>query len=302
MTRQTMHAVTIALILLVMGCGPAKVLPLVEVGPNETAFVIPLEGDGKGQEKFESIEYLTAKKVVSKRIEIPVRERDTGHGTYEYIPMVRVVKIDRTLVTREWSDHKAAIAVESQESINFHVGINLTALIAEEDAPTYLYYHTVKPLSEVVDQNVRGFVQGELAKAFGILSLEECKHKKGEVFAAVEKRTVEHFKQYGVTIQNVGSAGGLSYDDPKIQEAINATANAEMSIEIARKEKSAQDQRNEQKVAAAVAERRAAEEFAKAQDAQVFESDWKSSACAPRQCWRRPRSGAARCRATCSPR
>lgn len=89
---------------LVVGCGPARVMPLDNVGPNETAFVIPLEGNGTEQEKFESIKYLEGRKVASKRIEIPVRQRDTGYGwwNYEYVPMVRVVKVDRSLVTREW--------------------------------------------------------------------------------------------------------------------------------------------------------------------------------------------------------
>lgn len=309
-----------------LGCvGPAKVLPIENVGPNETAFVIPLEGTSEEQAKFESVEYLKSKKVVSKRIEVPVRQRDTGRGwwDYEWIPLIRVVRVNRSLVTREWSQTSArvpsvgqhvhvewtdgklygamvkalegtsyevvwddgtgaakvsadkvrseamAIAVESRESINFHVGVNLTALIMEEDAPTYLYYHTTTSLSEVVDQNVRGFLQGELSKAFGALSLEECKAQKGKVFAAVELLTKDHFKAYGITIQNVGSAGGLSYDDHRIQDAINETANADMQIEVARKTKIAQDQKNEQKVAAAKAERLAAEEFAKAKESQV---------------------------------
>lgn len=123
-----------------------------------------------------------------------------------------------------------------------------------------------------MDKNVRGFIQGELSKGFGSLSLEECKLKKGDVFAVVERATKEHFKSYGVTVQNVGNAQGLSFDDPKIQDAINATANAEMMIDVARKEKLAQDQRNEAKIAAATADRRAAEEFSKAQDAQVVKS------------------------------
>jgi len=270
----------VVVLLSLLGCGPPKVLPIEDVGPNETAFVIPLEGTSGEQEKFESIKYLESKKVVTKRIEIPVRERSTGRWWYEYqwIPLLRVVKVDRALITREWTktDAKGAanaasatsISVESRESINFHVGVNLTAFITEEDAPTYLYYHTTKKLSDVVDENVRGFLQGELSREFGMLTLEECKVQKGRVFVDVEKRTKEHFKAYGVTVQNVGNASGLTFDG-KIQEAIDATANAEMAIEIARKERVANDQRNEQRVAAAKAERLAAEEFAKAQDAQV---------------------------------
>ncbi len=72
-----------------------------------------------------------------------------------------------------------------------------------------------------------------------------------------------------ITISNVGSAGGFDYDDDRIQQAINDTANAEMSIEVARKDKEAQDERNKQIVAKAKAEADAAAEFAKAKEAQV---------------------------------
>lgn len=259
--------------LFMIGCGPARVLPLEMVGPNETAFVIPLEGDTVAQEKFESVEFLNKHKVVTKRIEIPVRERSIGRlwSDYEWIPTVRVVKVDRSLVTREWSPDvkgSTALSVESVDSIGFHVGVNLTAFIVEEDAAKYLYFHNVKPLAEVVDQNVRGFLQDKLASAFGVLKLEECKAQKSDIFTAAEKATIEHFKNYGITISNIGNAGGLYYDDRRIQAAINDTANAEMSIQVAMKEKLAQDERNKQIVATAIAQADAAREFAKAKDAQ----------------------------------
>lgn len=278
--------ITIALV----GCGPAKVLPLENINPNETAFVIPIESNGKDQEKFESIEFLTQHKVVAKRIEIPVRERSTGRmwWDYEWIPTVRVIKVDRSLVTREWVHSKAegknqpmaeAIPVESLDSIGFRVGINITAFITEENAATYLYYHTSKPLSEVIDQNVRGYVQDRLAQKFGALKLEECKAKKGAIFEEVSKETIANFAKYGITIATVGNAGGLEFEDAKIQDSIDATARAEMSIEIARKSKLAQDQQNELEaskadnenkilIARAVAQRQASEEFDKARAAQ----------------------------------
>lgn len=283
--------------LALVGCGPAKVLPLENINSNETAFVIPIEGSQE-QEKFESIDFLTKHKVVSKRIEIPVRERSTGRmwWDYEWIPTVRVIKVDRSLVTREWihsskstqpaenKDGKTipmaqAIPVESKDSIGFKVGINITAFITEENAPTYLYYHTSKQLSEVIDQNVRGYVQDRLAQKFGALTLEECKSSKGKIFEEVSKETIDNFSKYGITIATVGNAGGLEFEDPKIQESIDATARAEMAIEIARKSKLAQDQQNELEaskaanenkmlIERAIAQRSASEEFAKAKDSQ----------------------------------
>jgi hypothetical protein len=266
--------------------GPAEIPPIVNVGPNETAFVIPLEGDSATQEKFESVKYLQAKKVQAKRITLPIKKRDTGRwpGEFEWLATVRVVKVDRSLVTREWSQpsvkgkppanmQNTAIAVESKESIGFHVGINITALIQEEDAATYLYWHNVKTLQEVTDSNIRGFIQGVLSREFGALSLEQAKEQKNRVFALAEKEAKEHFKMYGITILNLGNAGGLEFDDLEIQNAINNTQTSEMKVKVAIQDKLAQDERNKRDVATAIAARQAAEEFAKAKEAQMTKVD-----------------------------
>ncbi len=262
--------------------GPAQIPPIEVIKPNETAFVIPLEGDTASQEQFESVKYLEAKKVQAKRITLPITKRETGRwlGEFEWLPTVRVIKVDRSLVTREWSEpstkgkppanmQKAAIAVESKESIGFHVGINVTVLIQEDDAATYLYWHNVKTLEEVTDTNIRGFIQGVLSREFGALSLEQAKDQKNRVFGVAEKEAKEHFKQYGITILNLGNAGGLEFDDVEIQNAINNTQTSEMKVKVATQEKLAQDERNKRDVATAIATRQAAEEFAKAREAQT---------------------------------
>ncbi len=279
----------IALLLLIgfgtlsAACGPARVLPIDTVGPNETAFVIPMEGDSTNQAKFESIDFLKEHKVMSKRIEMPVRERSTGRmwWDYEWLPTVRVIKVDRSLVTREWTsdgdagtgtgkDNKnEALSVASLDGVNFHLGVNLTASILEEDAATYLYYHGQKPLSEVVDSNVRGFLQGFSADEFGRLSLEECKRQKADLFAKANTAAIDKFKKVGITLSYVGSAEGFQYDDPLIQQKINETQTAEMAVEVARKKNAEQTQLNLAVVSKAVADRQAAEEFAKAADAQT---------------------------------
>ncbi len=255
-------------------CGPAYIEPIDTAGPNETVFVIPLEGDSKAQKQVQSVEYLKQKMVQSKRITIPIRQRNTGRlpGDFEYLPTVRVVKVDRSLQTRQWAGVKGASAgihVESLESINFHVGFNVTALIQEEDAATYLYWHAGKQLGEIMDSNIRGFIQDIAAREFGNRKLEDCKAQKNAVFTLVEKEAKEHFKKYGITIVSLGNAGGLDFDDGAIQQAINNTQKAQMDVQVAVQQKLAQDERNKLVVAKALADRQAAEEFAKAKEAQM---------------------------------
>ena len=124
------------------GCGPYPTEQAVEVKNNETAFVVPLEGDSKSkQAQFMSIEYLEKAKVATKRIIIPLRKRSLGRAwfDYEWIPLARVIVVDRSPVTREWLD-KEGIKVESLDSVGFTVGVNCTGMIREEDAAKFLYY------------------------------------------------------------------------------------------------------------------------------------------------------------------
>lgn len=279
-TTTVLGLLVVAGVLLNTGCmGPAKVLPLETVGPNETAFVIPMEGDSSNQAKFESIDFLKAHKVLAKRVEIPVRERDTGRGwwNYEYIPTVRVIKVDRSLVTREWtkgantgtSNKDEALSVASLDGINFHIGVNLTASILEEDAPTYLYWHGQKTLAEVVDSNIRGYLQGIVSNEFGRIKLEAGKTQKADIFNKANTETIKKFKEVGITISYVGSAQGFMFDDTAIQNKINETQTAEMAVEVARKRVAEQIELNRVIVSKAVADRQAAEEFAKAAEAQA---------------------------------
>ena len=267
------------------GCmAPPLVEKIEEIETNETAFLVPLEGATKeNQAQFMSLQYLEEAKVAAKRVVIPVRYRKTGRGWWmkEIIPTLRVIKVDRTPVTREWTKETAsgtssrdeAIAVESKDSIGFSVGVNLTAFVSESDASVFLYHFAGKPLEQVVDENVRGFVQTSLGANFGSRTLEDCKNEKAEIFKEIYPTAANHFKELGITINNLGHAEGLIYDDKEIQDAINRAFVAEMDIKVAQQEKLAQDPRNELMIAKATAEREAAEEFAKAQEALVAKTE-----------------------------
>ena len=92
---------------LLVSCGPYKKELSEEVENHETAFVIPIEyGTSEDQAKLMSEEYLEKNKVAAKRIILDQRKRKTGRFwwwfDYEWIPTARVVKVDRTPVTRDW--------------------------------------------------------------------------------------------------------------------------------------------------------------------------------------------------------
>jgi len=260
------------------GCGAYKAELVKEIETNETAFLVPMEGASKtDQGRFMSIDFLEEAKVATKRVTLPQRRLKTGRAwfSYKWIPTVRVVKVDRTPVTREWtqdevsgtSNKNEAIHVESKESIGFAIGVNVTTFVKEDDAATFLYWYAGKPLSEVVDENVRGFVTSILSKEFGSRDLVDGRGEKATIFDTVFITTKEHFALTGITIDNLGYAEGLIYEDVEIQTGINERFLAELNVQTSAQKKLGQDELNAMTVAMATAEREAAEQFARAEKA-----------------------------------
>ncbi len=265
------HALPLVFIVAALSAcmGKPDLEELVEIKSNETAFLIKLEGDTKtGQVKFMSEEFLEQNKVATKRISIPHRKRSTGNSTndYEWIPTAKLVTVDRTPVSREWTSNdktgtsakNEGIKVESVESIDFSIGVVMTASIPEDKAAKFLYNYAGKALKDVSDQDIRTYVQAGLSREFGTRTLSDGQHQKKEIFDKVLNDTKLHFAELGVVINNLGYAEGMTYSDPAIQKAINETYAAQQSVEKAKA-----------RVQEATQMRLAAEEFAKARDAQI---------------------------------
>src|SRR5438876_10078203 len=99
----------LVLILTVVSIRPYDVPEFVEVDSSESAFLIPLEGDTANQAAFHSVEFLKEKKVAAKRVQITHRWNQTGFmpRSGQWIGTVRLIKVDRRPVTREWTkSHK----------------------------------------------------------------------------------------------------------------------------------------------------------------------------------------------------
>src|SRR3954470_2734030 len=107
-----------------------------EIDTAETGFLIPLEGDSAGQAKFASEKYLDERKVAAKRVQIVHRWNQTGRLPNDggWIPTVRLIKVKRSPVTREWTAEASrgtaskdqAIWTESQDSVGFSMGFTCT--------------------------------------------------------------------------------------------------------------------------------------------------------------------------------
>ena len=276
-TKFIMVVLTMALISTI-GCAPPKLEKLVEIAPNQTAFLVPLEAGKDAQGTFFSEEYLIENKVAAKRISLTQRKVKTGRMWWEkqWIATSKVIVVDRTPITRELTSKKSsgtstsdqAIYVESKNSIGFGVGVVITAMVEEENAAKFLNKYSGASLEYIMDNNIRGSVAANLSRGFASYDLDEGRKNKNSIFAETYKIVKTEYAKMGITISNMGLSEGLLYVDPDIQVAINDTFKSAMKATVEANNNLAQEKINERNVGIAKAAKDAAIEFAKAAEAQ----------------------------------
>ena len=233
---------------------PYDVPEFVEVDSSESAFLIPLEGDTANQAAFHSVKFLEEKKIATKRVQITHRWQQMGYlpRSGKYVATVRLVKVDRRPITREWtkspktgtSPKDEAIAVESKESVNFSMGLSCTAHIPEESAAVFLYSYPSKSLSEMLDMEVRARIHQIIAEEAGTYNVFDLPAKKNEIMKAVRDDVVPFFKKKGIEITTLAMLGGLTFDNAEIQRAIDDAAKASHLKVAAEAKRSAQEVEN----------------------------------------------------------
>lgn len=213
----------------------------VTIEPHQTAFLIPLIGDTTNQASFESEEMLREAKVAAKEIQIPHRWVQTGrfHWRGEYRDTMALIVVDRSPVTREWSSTDGvgtsainqAIYAESSESIGFSAGMNCSAQIySEDDAAKFLYCYNNKPLSEIMDTEIRARVESKFVEECASRTLNDILVEKEEIMKTVREDVETYFADRGITITVLGMKDGLEYDDATIQKSINDKFSSEMKL------------------------------------------------------------------------
>lgn len=211
----------------IVGCKPYDKPAFIEVSQNETAFVIPMEGETGKQDAFASAEILEQKKVATKRIQIPHRWISEGRTWWNgrYIDTISVIKVNRTPVTKTWSpDNNATkqLEAESRDSIGVKSGFTLTAFIPEEKTHLFLYRYKDKGLEEILETQVFNSIQAIYTELCTKYDLFDLRSKKQEITDEIRKRVIPFYKEWGIEIaEDMGIVGGLVYDNPEIQQAID---------------------------------------------------------------------------------
>jgi hypothetical protein len=220
------------------------------ITPNQSAFYIPDVGANKdSQGRFDSAEYYSANKVAAKRFTVPhAKFSGSGMFTDYYVPAGRLIIVDRSPYSREWtashdrgsSAKNESFLCQSKEGLNVTTEVGIAASVTEENAAKFLYNFGVKDpagersdpkvifqsvfygrsLAEVMDGVVRGKVGSLVCREIGARSFDDVNSDVNKILTEVEKGTGEFLATRGITLNYIGWAGTFSFDKD-IQQAIN---------------------------------------------------------------------------------
>lgn len=210
----------------------------VEVGPNETAFVIPMFTDEnvKTEDQVhlnENVEFYKKNMVSSKLIQIPHKWIKTGRTARSgyYKGTVRVITVDLTPRSGNWlQNDKNAIKVETAASQGITIPMSYTVRIKPEDAALYLSYYKAVDFQSVIDTQINRFFAQEAGKAFHKVEYKDVAKQRDVILASAVDKTRDHFAQQGITIDQLAIVDGLIYDDASLQTNIDEQAKMQAQI------------------------------------------------------------------------
>lgn len=222
------------------GCKPYDKPEFVTIEASQTAFLIPLTGDTGEQGAFDSEELLAQHKVATKEIQIPHKWVQTGKmaSTGEWRPAAKLIVVERKPVSRSWESGNTpaesgnAIWGGTNDGVGIYVGMSCSAQINEADATKFLYRFNNTPLEQIIDNEIKTMVRDTFNAECRKYSSTELNANKNNIVEATKQKVAEHFAEYGITITVLGTNEDFSYENPKIQEAIDDKYVSEQNVII----------------------------------------------------------------------
>ena len=260
MKRSMWTLAAMAALVISTGCmKPYHEPVLAEISNSQEGFLIELEGENE-QAGTSAEEYFKARLIQQKRVKIPYRFKQTWRlpNWGKWIPAARLVVVDRAPENRLWvadankgtSNKDEGIWLESRDSVSFSTGIAITGRIESRDDaikflanyparpqdssdPEHTYQVKVSSLAQIMDEEIKNKVQEILSDKANEFDMDELRDKKTEIVQDVRQQCQEFFKERGITITTLGMAGGFTYANPKIQDAIDAVFEAQQDKQVA---------------------------------------------------------------------
>lgn len=226
---------------------------------SQTGFLVSLVGDSGTQAAFDSEELLLQTKVATKEVQIPHRWVQMGRWNWvgEWKPSATLIVVERKPVSRSWESGNTAaesanraIFGETADAIGVYVGMNCTAMIEEKDAAKFLYRYNNTPLDTIIDTDIKKMVEDQFNMVTAKYKSTELHEHKSEIITSIKETVIPYFKDYGITITVLGLKEGISFENPEIQDALDAKFASEQDLVI-------QQNKNEAELAKVEAEAKA---------------------------------------------
>lgn len=212
---------------------PYNVPKFENIENNQTGFLVPMDGKTTDQAHFDSVDYLKERKVATKRVQVTRRwiQKWWLPANGEYIDEVRLIKVDRSPVIKEWTDELStgsnqkddSLRAQSKDGTGLKLNFTCTALIPEEHCADFLYWYKGDNLEHIMDHEVRARVQSVAAEFCAQYSLVDLRGHQHDLAVSARKDVTEFFAKRGIMITNLGLIGGFHYINPEIQKAIDQT-------------------------------------------------------------------------------
>lgn len=227
----------------------------VEVGPNETAFVIPMFTDSsvKTEDQMqvnENAKFYADKMVSSKLIQIPHKWIQTGRFPRDgyYKGTVRVITVNLTPISGTWlATDKNAVKVETAASQGITIPMSYTVRILPEDAALYLSFYKALEFKQVIDTQINRYFTGRVGEYFHEVEYKDIAPQRDIILKKAVDETKIYFKKQGITIDQLAIVDGLVYEDASLQHNINeqAKVQAQIVLEKQRADLIARERENE---------------------------------------------------------
>ena len=123
--------------------------------------------------------------------------------------------------------------VETAASQGITIPMSYTVRIKPEDAALYLSYYKAVDFQSVIDTQINRFFAQEAGKAFHTVEYKDVAKMRDVILADAVEKTKEHFKEQGITIDQLAIVDGLVYDDTTLQSNIDEQAKVQAQIVLA---------------------------------------------------------------------
>lgn len=228
----------------------------VEVGPNETAFVIPMFTDTnvKTEDQVqvnENVDFYKQHMVSSKLIQIPHKWIKTGRTPRSgyYKGTMRVITVDLTPRSGSWLQADSnAVKVETAASQGITIPMSYTMRILPDDAALYLSFYKAVDFQSVIDTQINRYFTGRASEYFHQVEYKDIAKQRDEILRKAVDETKTYFKSQGITIDQLAIVDGLIYDDASLQTNIDEQAKVQAQIVLEKQKATLLAQQRENEV------------------------------------------------------